>query len=107
MSKQILIIKGSPRKSGNTSAMADAFARGASETKNLITEVILKDKTIGDCMGCGVCQRNGGVCVQKDDMPEIYDAMKKTDVIVLAYLEQSSSFKQTRGHSHDCGIKYD
>lgn len=84
MSKQILIIKGSPRKSGNTSAMADAFVRGTSENKNIITEVVLKDKTIGDCMGCGACQRNGGVCVQKDDMAEIYDAMKKADVIVLA-----------------------
>lgn len=84
MSKQILIIKGSPRKNGNTSAMADAFARGASENEAIITEVVLKDKTIGDCMGCGACQKNGGICVQKDDMTEIYDAMKKADAIVLA-----------------------
>lgn len=83
MSKQILIVKGSPRKKGNTSAMADAFAKGASENENIITEVVLKDKTIGDCMGCGACQGNGGICVQKDDMAEIYDEMKKADVIVL------------------------
>lgn len=84
MSKQILIIKGSPRKNGNTSAMADAFAKGASENKAVITEFVLKDKTIGNCMGCGACQKNGGICVQKDDMTEIYDAMKKADAIVLA-----------------------
>lgn len=84
MSKQILIVKGSPRKNGNTSAMADAFAKGASENENIITEAVLRDKTIGDCMGCGACQENGGICVQKDDMAEIYDAMKKADVIVLA-----------------------
>ena len=35
-------------------------------------------------MGCGVCQGNGGICVQKDDMTEIYEAMKKADVIVMA-----------------------
>ena len=84
MSKQILIVKGSPRKNGNTSAMADAFAKGASESGNVVTEVVLKDKTIGDCIGCGVCQGNGGICFQKDDMTEIYDAMKKADVTVLA-----------------------
>lgn len=35
-------------------------------------------------MGCGACQKNSGICIQKDDMSEIYDAMKKADVIVLA-----------------------
>lgn len=84
MEKQVLIVKGSPRKHGNTSIMADAFARGAEESGNTVTEVVLKDKTIGDCLGCAACQRNGGSCVQKDDMTEIYEAMKKADVIVLA-----------------------
>lgn len=84
MSKQILIVKGSPRKSGNTSAMVDAFAKGAIENGNTVIEVILKDETIGDCLGCGACQGNGGICVQKDSMTKIYDEMKKADVIVLA-----------------------
>lgn len=84
MGKRILVVKGSPRKNGNTSAMADAFIQGATENQNEITEVILRDKTIGDCLGCGACQKNGCICVQKDDMQEIYDAMKKADIIVLA-----------------------
>ena len=84
MSRQVLIIKGSPRRNGNTAAMADAFAKGALENGNAVTEIMLKDKTFGDCLGCGACQRNGGICVQKDDMTEIYDAMKAADVIVLA-----------------------
>lgn len=84
MNKQVLIVKGSPRKKGNTSALADAFAQGANEGGNTVTEIILKDKTIGDCLGCGVCQGNGGTCVQQDDMIEIYEAMKKADSIVLA-----------------------
>lgn len=84
MSRHILVIKGSPRKNGNTSAMADAFARGAQESGNTVTEFVLRDKNIGDCLGCGACQGNGGVCVQKDDMTEIYDAMKKADAIVFA-----------------------
>lgn len=84
MNRQVLVIKGSPRKNGNTSALADAFARGAQESGNTVTEFILRDKNIGDCLGCGACQGNGGVCVQKDDMTEIYDAMKNADAIVFA-----------------------
>lgn len=44
MGKQILIIKGSPRRHGNTSAMAAAFAQGARESGNTITEIALMDK---------------------------------------------------------------
>ena len=84
MSRHVLVVKGSPRKNGNTSAMADEFIKGARESGNEVTEVVLRDKNIGDCMGCGACQVNGGNCVQKDDMTEIYEAMKKADVIVLA-----------------------
>lgn len=84
MSKKVLVIKGSPRKNGNTSTMADAWIKGAMESRNEVTEVVLKDKKIGDCIGCGVCQGNGGNCVQKDDMTEIYEEMKKADVVVFA-----------------------
>lgn len=42
MNKQILIVKGSPRKNGNTAAMAASFAKGASESGNIITEIGLK-----------------------------------------------------------------
>lgn len=44
MGKQILIIKGSPRRHGNTSAMAYAFAQGARGSGNTTTEIILMDK---------------------------------------------------------------
>lgn len=44
MGKQILIIKGSPRRHGNISAMADSFAQGARESGNTITEIALMDK---------------------------------------------------------------
>lgn len=83
MSK-ILIIEGSPRKHGNTARLADAFARGARESGHTVTELFLKDKAIGDCLGCCACQNNGGQCVQKDDMGEIYAALRENDVIVLA-----------------------
>ena len=84
MNKNVLIIKGNPRTKGNTATMADIFAKGAIENHNVVTEIVLKDKTIIDCSGCAICQQNGGKCVQDDDMNEIYDEMYKADVIVLA-----------------------
>ena len=83
MSK-ILILEGSARKRGNTARLAEAFALGAKESGHAVTEIFLKDRTFSDCLGCGVCQANGGQCVQKDDMQEIYAALRENDVIVLA-----------------------
>ena len=83
MSK-VLIIKGSARKKGNTALLADEFGRGAKEAGHEVSEIVLQEKQFGDCLGCGACQRNGGACVQKDDMDAIYEALKETDVIVLA-----------------------
>ena len=99
MSKQVLILKGSMRKCGNSAALAEAFAKGAQESGHQVTEIWLKEKKVGDCLGCGVCQGNGGVCVQKDDMTEIYEAMKQADVIVFAspvyYYTWTSLMKRT------------
>ena len=73
MSKKILILEGSPRKNGNTDLMAQEFAVGATEAGHKVEKIYIKDKTIKGCLGCGACQRNGGSCVQKDDMTEIYE----------------------------------
>lgn len=84
MGKKVLILKGSPRKHGNTSILADAFADGARESGHEVTDIFIREKQIGDCYGCGACQGNGGNCVQKDDMMEIYEGMKQADAVVFA-----------------------
>lgn len=84
MSKKAAVFMGSPRKAGNTNLLVDAFVKGAEESGHQVEKVFLKDKDIHDCIDCGACQGNGGLCVQKDDMQEIYGQMKTADVIVLA-----------------------
>lgn len=74
MSK-VLILMGSPRKNGNTAKPSAEFALGVRDSGADVTEITLKDKNIGDCLGCCTCQNNGGQCVQRDDMQEIYAAM--------------------------------
>lgn len=81
---RVLILQGSPRASGNTARLAAAFARGAAEQEHQVTEIFLKDKEIGDCLGCIACRKNGGRCIQADGMREIYAAMLESDVIALA-----------------------
>ena len=46
--------------------------------------VRIMEKKIGFCLACDGCMRNGGKCVQKDDMAAILDLYNKADVLVLA-----------------------
>ena len=81
---KVLVIHGSMRKNGNTGILADEFIRGAQDAGHEVEKVELRDKKFGDCFGCRACHNNGGSCVQKDDMAEILEKVKATDVIVLA-----------------------
>lgn len=83
MSKKVLIISASPRKGGNSDTLCDKFIRGAQVVGSETEKIFLRDKKIGYCTGCGVCNSTHK-CVQKDDMAEILDKMVKADVIVMA-----------------------
>lgn len=83
MSK-ILILSASPRRKGNSSQMCDEFMRGAQEAGHEVEKLIVSHRNIGECLACNTCMRNGGSCVQKDDMREIRNKMFEADVIVLA-----------------------
>ena len=85
MSKKIIILNGSPRKNGNTSALTAEFARGAKETGNQVTEFFLDEMNINGCKGCfGGGKNPDSPCVQKDDMDKIYPVYKEADIVVLA-----------------------
>ena len=84
MAKNVLILMGSPRKKGNTSILCEEFARGAQESGHQVETIYVARKKIGGCLGCNGCQKNGGTCVQKDEMAEVYEKIMAADVIVLA-----------------------
>lgn len=60
MGKKIVILNGSPRRKGNTSALVKAFAQGAERAGHVVTEFFL------------------------DGMDKIYPAVRECDVLVLA-----------------------
>ncbi len=83
MNKKILIISTSPRKGGNSNALAEEFARGAREAGNTVEKVELYDKTIGFCKGCLACQKTMR-CVIRDDADTIAQKMLTAEVIAFA-----------------------
>lgn len=84
MGKRILVLSSSARKRGNTNLLCAEFIRGAMEVGCDVEQVYLSGKNVKGCMGCLACQKNGGRCVQRDDMTEIYEKMLAADVIVFA-----------------------
>lgn len=94
--KRVLIISSSLRLRSNSEALANEFARGASEAGNEVEQVTLRGKEIRFCKGCLACQ-NTLRCVIADDAPEIVNKMHDADVIVFAtpiyYYEMSGQLK--------------
>ena len=85
MAKKIVILNGSPRKGGNTSALVEKFTKGAEDAGNTVTEFFLDHMDIHGCKGCfGGHSSRECPCVQKDDMMQIYPAVRECDVVVLA-----------------------
>ena len=80
----ILILSGSPRKGGNTELLVEAFVKGASQ-KHHVEVVSVHDYKVNPCMGCNACFKSeSNSCVQKDDMPLIYEKMAVADMLVIA-----------------------
>ncbi|MDD5676810.1 MAG: flavodoxin family protein [Kiritimatiellae bacterium] len=87
MTKEILILSGSPRKNGNTAMLVDWFAEGA-RSKGARVEIVhaafLKYKSSG-CTSCRACQkRDEYACVINDEARPVLARMAKVDVIVMA-----------------------
>ena len=81
---RITVLVGSPRKGGNTERLADAFIEGAEQAGNGVVKIHLGECRVNGCLGCDSCMKNGGKCVQDDDMQAVYEALYDSDVVVLA-----------------------
>ena len=85
MPKKLVILNGSPRRKGNTSALVKAFTEGAESAGHTVTEFFLDSMNIHGCKGCfGGHSSKECPCVQRDDIKKIYPVVRECDVIVLA-----------------------
>ena len=82
---KILVLNGSPRKNGNTARLVQAFERGAKEAGHSVKIENVALKKINGCKACEYChEKEKAVCVQKDDMQDIYPKIKEADMLVMA-----------------------
>lgn len=84
MSKNVLILSGSPRKGGNSDLLCNEFLRGAAEAGDHVEKIFLRSKKVAPCSACYYCKTSGGKCAISDGMGEILDKMQAADVIVMA-----------------------
>ena len=76
-------IGGSSRKGGNTDILLDEALRGAADTGAEVDRVHIADLAIGRCLACGGCAKTG-VCVVKDDAPELLERMWAADALLVS-----------------------
>ena len=80
---KILVITGSPRKGGNSSTLADSFAKGAAEAGHEVVRFDAAFKDVHPCTGCNSCGMNGP-CVFKDDFEFVRKHVVDADLVVFA-----------------------
>ena len=83
MTKNILILKGSPRQHGNSATLAERAAAGAHTAGAQVESIYLHDLDIRACDACDEC-RDTNICIIKDDMNLLYPKLAAADAIILA-----------------------
>ena len=80
---KILVLNGSPRPHGSTVKMINAFVEAAADHKVDVVDVTKMN--VKGCLACEYCHTKGhGVCIQKDDMQEIYSLLGEAEMLVIA-----------------------
>ena len=83
MSKKIVVITGSPRRNGNTFAMAEAFVQAARARGHQITRFDAALENAGGCRACETCFKSGKACSFDDDFNTIAPAILEADAVVF------------------------
>jgi multimeric flavodoxin WrbA len=85
MSREILVVIGSPRRKGNSAALARQVADGAKAAGAKVETVFLQGLNIQPCTACDACRKKlKKDCIIEDDMKGLYPKMKAADGIVIA-----------------------
>lgn len=81
---KVVTLFGSPRENGNTATLAKVFNETAESSGADVQSFILNKMNFRGCQHCDACKTKTDKCVLKDDLTEVLDAVKNTDVLVLA-----------------------
>ncbi|MEE4261989.1 MAG: flavodoxin family protein [Desulfobacteraceae bacterium] len=83
--KKILVLLGSPRKKGNSAALANQIIAGAESLGATAEKIFLHGQGISPCQACYACQRpDSKGCAIDDEMQPIYAKLIEADGWVIA-----------------------
>jgi len=83
--RKVLVLLGSPRRKGNSAALAERIAGGAKSMGARVETVYIQGMKIAPCKSCYACQRpKSRGCSIKDDMQIVYKKLIEADAWVIA-----------------------
>ncbi len=81
---KILCLLGSPREKGNSATIANRFCTTAERLGAEVRTFVLNKLQFRGCQGCMACKTKLDRCILEDDLTAILEAVRETDVLVLA-----------------------
>ena len=81
---KIVCLLGSPREKGNSATIANRFCDTAEKLGAEVQNFTLNKLEYRGCQGCMACKTKLDRCILEDDLTEVLDAVRETDVLVLA-----------------------
>ena len=82
--KKIVVITGSPRRSGNSNAMAEAFIKAAEAAGHSVKRFDAASMRLDGCRACETCFSTGKACTFDDDFNAIAPDILEADAAVFS-----------------------
>jgi len=79
----IVVVRGSPYRSGNSDRLADEFLKGCGKKVSVMSDFRTSEMNISFCHSCRICEKTG-ICVIEDDARRFYKTVVQTDVLLVA-----------------------
>ncbi len=77
-------VLGSPRPKGNSNTIAEHFCDKIESLGSEVQTFALNKMTYRGCQACMTCKTKLDRCVLQDDLTEVLDAVRETDLLVMA-----------------------
>lgn len=81
---KVVTLLGSPRPKGNSATLAKTFIETAEGLGADVQTFALNRLSFRGCQACETCKTKLDRCVLKDDLTEVLEAIRHTDILVLA-----------------------
>lgn len=81
---KMVCLLGSPRKNGNSATVAARLMKKAQALGAEVETIYLNGLNYRGCQACYACKNGSEVCVLKDDLAPVLEAVRTADALVLA-----------------------